>query len=165
MNILKSDKIPAKSIIADDSCYMDYCDSYSIEKATNDTVDSLFNQSFTSPKWVDLLLQLRNSIVGVFGLKGGSAKDANMKEHYTVGSKAGMFTVVDRNENELIMAEHDKHLDFKISFLIEPKGTNTIIRVTTIVKFNNVWGRVYFTPVKPFHRLILMSMMRRMMKS
>ncbi|MDR1119950.1 MAG: DUF2867 domain-containing protein [Dysgonamonadaceae bacterium] len=27
--------------------------------------------------------------------------------------------------------------------------------LTTIVRFHNVWGKIYFLPVKPFHRLIL----------
>jgi hypothetical protein len=30
----------------------------------------------------------------------------------------------------------------------------------TIVHYNNIWGRLYFLPVKPFHKLIIRTMLR-----
>jgi len=62
------------------------------------------------------------------------------------------------------MAENDKHLNFKTSVLASVNETGMDLYFTTIVHFNNIWGRLYFIPVKPFHRLILISSINRIIK-
>jgi hypothetical protein len=39
-------------------------------------------------------------------------------------------------------------------------GVQTV-STTTLVHFNNRWGRAYFFCIKPFHRLIVAGMMSR----
>ena len=59
------------------------------------------------------------------------------------------------------MAENDKHLNFRTSVLIDRKEPLSHIYLTTIVKFNNIWGRLYFIPVKPFHRIIIKTLLKK----
>jgi hypothetical protein len=80
------------------------------------------------------------------------------KTFFPVGSRAGYFTVLDRNENEIVMGEKDKHLNFNTSVFIDRE--NAFIYLTTIVHFNNILGKAYFIPVKPFHKLIIKSSLR-----
>jgi hypothetical protein len=60
------------------------------------------------------------------------------------------------------MGEDDKHLNFRASILHD-KAEGTIY-LTTLVHFNNVWGRLYFLPVKPFHKIIMKTLLTRYLK-
>lgn len=106
-------------------------------------------------------MKIRNCIVGLFGLKAGNKQEANVADHYSTGSKAVYFTVTDRNDCEIIMAENDKHLNFRASVLINRNGTDSKIYLTTIVRYNNFLGRLYFMSVKPFHSIIMKSILKR----
>jgi len=152
--------IPENSIILKDFGKTDYLDVYQIRKQTNESVDSITTQIFSLPLWVNGLLKIRNSIVGKLGLKTESKKDTTVDVYYPTGSKAVFFTVIDRNENEIVMAENDKHLNFRTSVYIDRNDTNTDIYLSTLVKFNNTWGKLYFLPVKPFHKLIIKSLLK-----
>lgn len=153
-------QIPEKSIISKDFGKIHYSDSYKIQVTSNETVDAITTKIFSVPQWVKGLLKFRNSIVKVFGLKTDS-KTEKPSPYYPIGSKAILFTVTDRNEFEIVMAENDKHLNFRTSVMIEKVGEITLVYLTTIVKFNNSLGRLYFLPVKPFHKLMIKSLLKR----
>lgn len=162
--VQKAKQIPENSIITKNFTEIDYQDTYLISKKTDSTIDRITVGLFKGPKWADNLMKLRDSIVRLFGLKTGKKKETSTEEHISVGSKVEFFTVVDRNENEIVMAENDKHLNFKTSVMIDRNEVDTIIYLSTIVKFNNIFGRLYFIPVKPFHRLIIKSILRKFAK-
>jgi hypothetical protein len=136
--------IPENSTIKSDFGKIDYFDTYHVVKSTNETAEEVAIKIFTLPKWVNWLMCIRNSIARIFGLKEGQK---NVQTQY--------FTVIEQTENEIVMGENDKHLNFKVSVLIDRE--KSLIYVTTIVCFNNFWGRLYFLFVKPFHKLIVKS--------
>ena len=122
---------------------------------------------FTSaPNWTGKLFELRNWIVSIFGLKT-SGKTKNRKKlldnfNCDPGEKIGLFNVYHRTENEVILGEDDKHLNFRISLYKESKpndGGRKNLTISTTVKFNNWFGKLYFLPVKPFHKLIVPIML------
>ncbi|MBN2348642.1 MAG: DUF2867 domain-containing protein [Bacteroidales bacterium] len=161
----RTNKIPVSSVISRDFKPIHYCDSYSIVTHTTDDLDKIITSIFQTPPWADTLMRVRNSLVKFIGLEGGGyKKDTYIADHYPVGSRAVYFTVIDRNENEIVMAENDKHLNFRVSVLINRDGHETTINLTTIVKYNNFLGRLYFFPVKPFHRIIIISLLKRLLK-
>jgi hypothetical protein len=160
--IVKSDKIPNRSIISNGFGKTDYCDSYRITKQTNETVDAITTQIFRMPWWVIGLMKIRNSIVKILGLRNGKNETVKEAAYYSAGSKAGYFTVTERNANEIVMGENDRHLYFRASVLIDRE--QSFIYLTTIVRFHNVWGRIYFLPVKPFHRLVIKSLLKRQVR-
>ena len=157
-------KIPANSIISKDFEEIDYCDTFQVQVITNDSIDAVTTKVFKMPEWADFLMRIRNLFVKIFGLKTGNKNSIRKSDYYPIGSKAVYFTVIDRNENEIIMGEKDKHLNFRTSVMIKRHEQFSTINLTTVVKFNNVFGKMYFIPVKPFHKLIIKSLMKRLLK-
>lgn len=160
--VIKLDHIPEKSQISNGFGKIDYCDTYKIQITSNDnTIDKITTDIFKIPKWVDNLLKLRNFIVKGIGLKTDATKDIIFAPHYSIGSKAVYFTVLDRNENEIVMAENDKHLNFRTSVMVDKNTANSTVYLSTIVQFNNFFGWQYFFLVKPFHRIIIKSLLKK----
>lgn len=154
--------VPKDSLILENFGKYDYCDSFRIITVTSDSVDSITNKIFKMPQWVQFLFRIRNVLVKVFGLKTGTVKSDKVSDYYEIGTKSSVFSVVDRNQNEIVMAENDKHLCFRASVLVKRNGNEATIHVTTIVRFNNFGGWLYFLPVKPFHKLIIKSLLKRL---
>lgn len=164
MNIIKS-TLPDNSILKNIPC--NYADSYSAvldaRKLSIEQVDRSFFAS--GPAWVSWLFVLRNRIVALIGLKTSrvSKRDATTEKfNGEVGERVGLFIVLDKNECEIIMGENDKHLDFRISLFLD-KQNNKLI-VSTIVKIHNNLGRLYMLVIKPFHKLIVPTMMKGMVR-
>jgi hypothetical protein len=127
---------------------VDYCDAYWITASTDGSPEEIAAQLFDLPKWVGGLMNLRNRLVRPFGLKTEEGVEP-----------VTLFPVIGRNDHEIIMGMVDKHLDFRVSVLID-RG-KAFIYVTTIVHYHNRWGKAYFLLIKPFHRLIVHSIMRK----
>ena len=160
--VIKLDNVPEKSIILNGFGRIDYSDTYKTQITLNDySVDRVTTDIFKTPKWVDNLMKLRNIIVKVFGLKTGDKSDIRIEKYYPIGSKAVYFTVIDRSENEIVMAENDKHLNFRTSVMIQKSNINSTVFLSTIVQFNNFFGKLYFLLIKPFHRTIIKSLLKK----
>lgn len=161
-HVIELDQIPDTSLILKDFGDVDYHDTYKIQLSTTDySVDEITTALFKTPQWVMCLLRIRDFIVKPFGLKTSAEIGISIEPYYSIGSKAVFFTVIDRNENEIVMAEDDKHLNFRTSVLVEKNGTLSHVYLSTIVRFNNVFGRLYFLPVKPFHRWMIKSDLKK----
>jgi hypothetical protein len=104
------------------------------------------------PGWVNVLFSIRNRIAGLFGLK----TDRNTREDDT------FFSLVEKREDEIVMGEDDKHLNFRASILKD--AANGAISLTTVVHYNKLWGKIYFFPVKPFHKIIMKALLKRYLK-
>jgi hypothetical protein len=142
--------IPKNSVIASGFDKIDYCDTYRIVKTTNETAEEIAAKMVKMPKWVNWLMSIRDSVVGIFGLK--TSKE--ILEGQTTN-----FPVIEQHENEIVMGENDRHLDFRASVLVDRE--NSFIYLTTIVHFNNFFGWLYFLPVKPFHKIIVKSSLKK----
>lgn len=112
------------------------------------------------PSWVKRLMQLRNAIVGLFGLKTGDVGTTHdqMPDKLEVGDKMGVFRVCYISEDEIILGEDDKHLDFRISILKSDTGSI----LSTWVRPHNIFGKAYLTIIMPFHRLITQHTAKRL---
>jgi hypothetical protein len=156
--IAKLHKAPENSAIAKGFGEVHYVDSFRLEKATDDSLQKVTADFFALPKWVDWLLNLRDLIVKPFGLKTGK----NRKKKTDQSAEGYFFPVLDLLDNEVVMGESDAHLNFRVSVLID--RSENFIFVTTAVHYNNVWGRLYFLPVRPFHGVIVKACAKRLMK-
>jgi len=146
--VIKSATIPENSTITDGFPEIHYQDTYQIKKAREKSAEEISKELLRLPGWVEALFKLRNALVGVFGLK--TDKQAPGQETF--------FTLIENREDEIIMGEDDKHLNFRASIL--KNASEGTISLTTLVHFNNVWGKVYFLPVKPFHKIIMKVLLR-----
>lgn len=108
-----------------------------------------------APRWVGALMRLRNILVRPFGLKGG-AQDAEAWERaIREGGAAGFMSVAAKSPSETIVRLSDSHLDAWLSVMFDGDRIHAI----TAVKYNNRLGRVYFALIRPFHKLVVRSML------
>ncbi len=167
--------LPEKSILQSDAQFQ-FIDGYKAEFDDQDNridiqkVGKLFFS--TGPSWIDKLFALRNKIVHYFGLKTSNNRMEKEEQlaHFNceIGEQIGLFKVFDKTENEVIIGENDKHLDFRVSLFLENSATNSHqkeLTISTSVKFNNWFGKLYFVPVKPFHRFIVPAMVKGILKN
>jgi hypothetical protein len=170
MKITKT-RFPEKSLLFADHEKYDYIDSFGgvfsdmenkvgIEDIAADFLKPL-------PRWVDALMNLRDMIVSLVGLKTSSkSKWENQPKNFQFipGEQIGFFNVYDRTDNELVLGEDDKHLNFRISLFLENQANDPskkLVAITTVVTFNNWLGSFYFFFVKPFHKRIVPAMMKK----
>ncbi len=143
---------PALSRITEGFGSIDYQDAFQIRQLTGKNAKEIARALFQLPGWVRVLLSVRNVVVGFFGLKTDT----------TVSEPDTFFPVIENREEELVMGEDDKHLNFRASIL---KDTSShTISLITIVHFHNRWGKLYFLPVKPFHRIIMRTLLKNYLK-
>jgi len=143
-------QIPSQSILLEGFSGFHYVDCFAIDYPGSESIDANVTRLFATPSWTDLLMVVRDKLVGVFGLKTDKKNEHHIAQRYEVGERAVMFSVIARNENEIVMGENDKHLNFRTSVL---KANGRVYSMTAI-KYNNFFGRFYFFFVKPFHTLI-----------
>jgi len=148
-------KLPKRSKVANFISKIDYEDTFAVELQNSDIpIEDIYLNVFAhSPQWVNTLLKVRNTIVKFFGIKTNI--EEMKKENLKIGKKVGIFRIYEIYENELIVGENEKHLDFRVSVL-KNKG---ILTISTLVHYNNWFGTLYFFIVKPFHKVVTKSML------
>ena len=110
--------------------------------------DDIFEEMFCNfPRPVDWLMKLRNAMVKPLGLQGGGGFRNLISE---------------RNDEEIILSKNDKHLCFWVSiYCSQPINGWQEASVTTVVKYNNFLGRIYFIGIWAFHKLLVKGLFRR----
>lgn len=135
----------------------DWADSYSVCLRGSDldpmqVAKVLMGQA---PRWVGLLLAMRNRVVAVFGLKSAELQ-------LTGQDRIGGFPVIAQDDQRVLLGFDDKHLDFRIIVAVETEGTDRQnASLTTLVKRHNLFGRIYILIVTPFHKLIVKTFLKR----
>ena len=128
----------------------DYCDSVSerIKPTEPLSPDYIFEDMFCNfPKPVDWLFKLRNALVKPLGLQGGGGFGNRISE---------------RNDEEIILGKNDKHLSFWVSiYCTQPDDGWQEVSVTTMVKYNNLLGRIYFIGIWVFHKILVKNLFRK----
>ena len=105
------------------------------------------------PRWIDVLLALRNFLVAPFGLKTRAPNEAR--------DIIGIFPVVSQTPDRLVAGFNDKHLDFRVVVDVASSGHGQRATATTRVLTHNLLGRVYLAIILPFHRPIVRAMLRQ----
>jgi len=174
MTIIKT-TLPTNSKLNTIHNKYDYVDSFHgvLNDDKNEFTSVDIGKAFFSsgPKWVGKLFILRNKIVSIFGLKtsGNITNRERQLENFKCepGEQLGLFKVFAKTENEVILGEDDKHLNFRVSLFLEHQINRTNKKdliISTTVEFNNWFGRLYFLPVRPFHKLIVPTMLKGIIK-
>lgn len=165
--ITKKTTLPEKSVLKLTECSFDYVDSFSCEFSDADhkigfpEISEAFSKS--KSKWISNLMALRDKIVKPFGLKTSKNETDKKSQNFEFekGKQFGIFKVFYKTENEVILGENDKHLDFRISIFLDIlTETKKELTISSIVKFNNWFGKLYFMIIKPFHNIIVPKMLK-----
>ncbi len=142
----------------------DYTDKFSGVFITDREVniaELAFDMFNYTPAWVNGLMKFRDFIVGRFGLKTSDQIAKAQKPVLAIGEPYPKFKVIDFNDEEIMFGENDQHLNFVTSVALSRLGNRYEVFSLTAVKYNNGFGRLYFTFVRPFHALIVKSMLNR----
>lgn len=158
-NVIEIKSIPVGSNIVQGFGPISYADTFKLAHPLDESIDQIVTDIFTVPNWINMLMRLRNALVRPFGLQTGQGMKIKSAPYYPVGSRAMYFTVLERTENEIIMEENDGHLKFRCSVYVNNK--ESAVYVTTLVYFNNFFGNMYFFVIKPFHKIIIKVLLRR----
>ena len=97
----------------------------------------------TMPRWVVGALAARQVLVPLLGIPR-AAED--------------VFTIREQDEDEVMLGVDDRHLDFRCGVAVDPVGR--LLRVTTTVRLHGCRGRLYFSPVRVLHPLVVRAMIR-----
>ncbi|MGY3237101.1 hypothetical protein ACVWZ4_002235 [Bradyrhizobium sp. USDA 4472] len=126
-----------------------------IGKAAVNAREACTRMVLNGPRWVDALVRLRNVLVTPFGLKtSGEGAPAP-------GGVIGLFPVLSETPERLIAGFDDSHLDFRIVVDVAGNAASRQVTLTTLVKTNNLLGRIYLALITPFHKLVARGMMAR----
>jgi hypothetical protein len=156
--------VPQASKVSQGMKTIHFCDAYEapLTRAVSaaEAYRAIFGQS---PAWVKALMDVRGAAVRAFRLKHPTetqyrqAEESFKRPAPKVGERLGIFTLRSIEPQEVILGEDDSHLDFRVSVLKTGEGAVT---VSTAVQVNNLFGRIYITTIKPFHRLIVRSLIQ-----
>jgi hypothetical protein len=141
-------------------------DAYAIRLPDNINTDPELLARFVfsqKARWVDRLMQLRDMLVAMFGIKTANQLENSAEPDHK--QRIGIFKIYGITKNEILLGEDDKHLDFRLSVLVQMRADSTAaspyLVLSTVVHCHNLLGRIYIFIIAPFHRLIVQSMLRR----
>ena len=157
--IFKLKNLPVGTSITKNLSNVDYYDSYMIMVENNESIERISEKILSLPRWVIVALRMRYYLlVKPFGLNTGRFNDVekDSKNNFVP------VPIIDKNENEIVMGADDKHLYYRISIMKKKVEEITEIYLSTIAKFHNIFGKIYFVPVKIGHKLVVRSILKRM---
>jgi len=162
--VVQEINIPNTSLAICSLPRIDFADAFRCELPENQlqNIDSVTRAIFlTIPQWITALLELRNIIVRPFGLKTSiDVEPSNVQDELKPGTAVGVFEVLNRRLDEIMLGEDDQHLNYRVSVQLEREEEKCWVIISTVVTFNNWLGRAYFVPVKPVHKIIVPAMIR-----
>ncbi|MDO6708604.1 DUF2867 domain-containing protein [Photobacterium sp. 1_MG-2023] len=161
-------KIPSQSGILpllQDASFYD-CHTQRVPYRGQSALEIFFTVARTTPAWVNVLMKIRNQVVGFVGLKnlghlGDIDRDKPLSA-YQIGDRVGIFSIHAMSHQEVIVEDRDKHLNVRVSLYVEPDGVQAILHVTTVVHVKNRLGKLYMFFVTPMHRLIVPSSLKQL---
>jgi hypothetical protein len=158
--------LPPGSRIDDLLPQADLADAFAIDipSGSTDDIDTLVRHVLGSPAaGFRTLLGLRDALVAGFGIKTTRQLRDEPADH--AAPRIFIFRVYAVHVDEMILGEDDKHLDFRASVRLRGDQRGSVsareLVLTTVVHCHNLLGRCYIALIRPFHRLVVRSMLRR----
>ncbi len=109
------------------------------------------------PRFAVALMSMRNRIVALFGLK-----TPEKLHHHQPGDRlVGNFPLISESLEQVVLGGDDKHLDFRILVSALGDRAGSEVTLSTLVRTNNLFGKIYLFAVMPFHRFLSRHMLAR----
>ena len=135
-------------------------DSYSIDLSSSkqDSMRVLATRTVGDPPaWIKALVAVRDAMVTPFGVKTSGEVRASRADN----ERVDFFPVQWESNDEIVLGEDDRHLDFRLSLLRRNSPTGTRLIATTVVHSNNAFGLAYLNVIRPFHHLVVRTNLAR----
>lgn len=146
---LQKDKLEAISL-----GHVDHIDAYECvyepEKAL-DARDVALEFVGYRPKWFSALMRLRNWLVKPFGLRTGRSSKEPFPKEVIQGGRIQFFSIHSATSKKVVLYAEDTHLDTNL--VMDTKSGRLL--VITAVHYRNLFGRIYFFFILPFHCYIV----------
>jgi len=147
--------VPSDSVLAPLYVGADLLDAFAIHlpAGANDNLEVLVRAGFERPAgWIRALTRVRDAMMGTVGVKSSRTIGAAAAAR---GPVIGFFPLLSKSAGELVVGEDDRHLDFRVAFLLRTgaAGGRELV-VVTVVHCHNRLGRTYLAVIAPFHRAI-----------
>ncbi|NDJ51549.1 MAG: DUF2867 domain-containing protein [Chloroflexi bacterium] len=123
------------------------------------------------PPWMTALYAVRAAFVRLLGMRqGGIPRSPGLEPEdidFEPGAKVSFFRTEQAEERQFwVGVIPDKHLTARLIVAAEPLETEqTRFHVGTVVHYQRWTGPLYFNVIRPFHHLVVSSMMRAAQKS
>ncbi len=78
------------------------------------------------------------------------------------GSALGGWEIHDMSRSEIVVGLNRSYIDLRISLFVERADEQFAVTATTVARYNNWRGRLYFAPVRFGHQIVLADTMRRL---
>ncbi|WP_458386741.1 DUF2867 domain-containing protein [Rhizobium pisi] len=95
--------------------------------------------------------RVRDAKVTPFGVKTSGEVRASRADN----ERVDFFPVQWESDDEIVLGEDDRHLDFRLSLLRRNSPTGTQLVATTVVHSHNAFGLTYLNVIRPFHHLVI----------
>ncbi|PRC92525.1 DUF2867 domain-containing protein [Solimicrobium silvestre] len=148
---------PTAAIRASGLSHIDFADGYSgqADRTYVDAAQAARAAFADPPHMARCLMTLRNRIVAPFGLRASiDFSDRGL-------GKIDVFPIISNTGAEVVVGGDDKHLDFRIWISIKPSLKGSEVTISTLVKINSLFGRIYLCTIMPFHKLLSRMMLQR----
>ena len=134
-----------------------FVDAYSIaiDGAALDARQAAEKMLARLPRWIEVLLALRNLLVAPLGLKTSAPDEPGARDII------GAFPVVRQTPDRIVAGFNDKHLDFRLVVDVAGIGHSQRVTASTLVLTHNLLGRTYLAMIRPFHRLVVPALLRQ----
>jgi hypothetical protein len=115
------------------------------------------------PGWMKLLFRARKVLAHLLRLQHPNTPVVRLRPEkipFTPGTKVGFFAVTEAAEDRyLVLEASDTHLTGYLAVVAEAEapGRNRFY-VITIVKYHHWTGPLYFNIIRPFHHLVVRSL-------
>jgi hypothetical protein len=168
LNKIRQVRFPINSLIGISFSPPVYRDAFSVTFYSPKPVEpvEVMKVFFTSMHPVVLFVfLLREGLARIFGLKTSNKKSMTLElRNFSgrVGESIGLLHVFNKSDNELLTGQDDKIVDFRLSFFSLSHGEETEIMIATCIKAKNPFGKFYSFLIKPFHKLMMPLVLKRL---
>ena len=145
---------PPESVVAGWYENASLLDSYSIDLSSSKQYSMRVLATRTvgdPPAWINALVAVRDAVVTPFGVKTSGEVRASRPDN----ERVDFFPVQWESNDEIVLGEDDRHLDFRLSLLRRNSPTGTQLIATTVVHSHNAFGLTYLNVIRPFHHLLV----------
>ena len=154
--------------LAEVTQFTDHADALDIKRVETDIPLREFAVGFLGyqPAWITFLYRVRQAIVPLLGLKHEGMPHATTLSPNELpmqaGEHFGFFKVASAEEDHHWFASaDDDHLTAYLGIVQEPlSGNHHRFYIVTAVHYRNWAGPGYYNLIRPFHHLVVYSMIR-----
>ncbi len=143
----------------------DYMDAYMgrVNKNHSFTPEDIMVRIWTDFSiGVRVLFTIRNFFVKIARLKTPRKENLEgVEDCIRKGIDFDFLSRVARSKDEVVVLLTDKHLDAYLGIYIESNKGYREVYMITVVHFHNQVGRIYFWIIRPFHKVVVKSMLKR----